>query len=126
MAGNDRLQARAIIARTRTGTSARLISKYRPRSNLIAVTDNPDTCKTLAVCWGVCVLKLDRYSGTLSAMSAAERTAIEQGMVADGDLLVFIGGLGLPFAGQTNLLKVQIAGAPCETPANIDSEDPHF
>ncbi|MBF6614605.1 MAG: pyruvate kinase [Chloroflexi bacterium] len=114
---SDRLQARAIIALTRTGTSARLISKYRPRSNLIAVTDNPDTCKTLAVCWGVSVLKLDRYSGTLSAMSAAEHTAIEQGMIAEGDLLVFIGGLGLPFAGQTNLLKVQIAGAPYETPA---------
>jgi pyruvate kinase len=123
---SDRLQARAIITLTRTGTSARLISKYRPRSNLIAVTDNPDTCKTLVMCWGVRVLKLDRYSGTLSAMSAAERTAIEQGIVAEGDLLVFIGGLGLPFAGQTNLLKVQIAGAPYETPDDIGGEDPHF
>jgi pyruvate kinase len=121
---SDRLRARAIIALTRTGTSARLISKYRPRSNLIAVTDNSDTCKSLAICWGVRVLKLDRYTGTLSTLSAAERTAIEQGMVAEGDLLVFIGGLGLPFAGQTNLLKVQIAGAPYETPANIDAEDP--
>ncbi|HST03203.1 MAG TPA: pyruvate kinase [Chloroflexia bacterium] len=122
---SDRLQARAIIALTRTGTSARLISKYRPRSTLIAVTDNSDTCKSLAVCWGVRVLKLDRYSGTLSTMSAAEQTAIEQGMIDGGDLLVFIGGLGLPFAGQTNLLKVQIAGAPYETPAGVDAEDPH-
>jgi pyruvate kinase len=111
---SDRLQASAIIALTRTGTSARLISKYRPRSNLLAITDNPDTCKALAVCWGVRVLKLDRYRGTLSTMSAAEQTAIAQGMIAAGDLLVFLGGLGLPFAGQTNLLKVQIAGAPYE------------
>jgi pyruvate kinase len=108
---SDRLQAGAIIALTRTGTSARLISKYRPRSSLIAVTDNPDTCKALALCWGVRALKLERYTGTFSAMSAAEQAAIEQGLVAKGDLLVFIGGLGLPFAGQTNLLKVQVAGA---------------
>ncbi|MGA7733587.1 MAG: pyruvate kinase [Chloroflexia bacterium] len=108
---SERLQAGAIIALTRTGTSARLISKYRPRSSLIAVTDNADTCKALAICWGVRALKLERYTGTFSAMSAAEQAAIEQGLVAKGDLLVFIGGLGLPFAGQTNLLKVQVAGA---------------
>ena len=108
---SDRLRAGAIIALTRTGTSARLISKYRPRSSLIAVTDNADTCKALAICWGVRALKLERYTGTFSAMSAAEQAAIEQGLVAKGDLVVFIGGLGLPFAGQTNLLKVQVAGA---------------
>lgn len=122
---SDRIQARAIIALTRTGTSARLISKYRPRSDLIAITDNPDTCKNLAVCWGVRVLKLDRYGGTLSTMSAAEETAIEQGMIVEGDLLVFIGGLGLPFAGQTNLLKVQIAGAPYERPDDKEASEQH-
>ena len=109
---SDRLHAKAIFALTRTGASARLISKYRPRSNLIAVTNNPDTCRSLAVCWGVNVLKLDRYTGTLPSMSAGEQAAIKQGMIAAGDLLVFIGGLSLPFAGQTNLLKVQVAGTP--------------
>jgi pyruvate kinase len=118
---SERIQARAILALTRTGTSARLIAKYRPRSRLIAVTDNPHTCKALAVCWGVRVLQLERYSGTLAAMSAAEQTAIEQGLIAAGDLLVFIGGLGLPFAGQTNLLKAQVAGAPREAPDEISA-----
>ncbi len=113
---SERLHMKAIVALTRTGASARLISKYRPRSNLIAVTDNPDTCKTLAVCWGVSLLKLDRYSGTLPSMAAAEQAGIEQGIIAAGDLLVFIGGLGISFAGQSNLLKVQIAGTPYEPP----------
>lgn len=109
---SERLNAKAIIALTRTGTSVRLISKYRPRSNLIAVTDNIDTCRALAVCWGVSTLILDRHSGTLLSMAAAEQAAVEQGMITAGELLVFIGGLGLPFTGQGNLLKVQIAGAP--------------
>jgi hypothetical protein len=68
----------------------------------------------------VSVLKLDRYTGTLPSMSAGEQAAIKQGMIAAGDLLVFIGGLSLPFAGQTNLLKVQVAGAPDAPPDRPD------
>ncbi|MDQ3928555.1 MAG: pyruvate kinase [Chloroflexota bacterium] len=107
---SDKLNAKAVIALTHTGTSARLVSKYRPRSNLIAVTDRPDTCSALAVTWGARVLLLDEFSDTLSTMSAAEQAAMQAGMVEPGDLLVFVGGLGQPLAGQTNLLQVQVAG----------------
>ena len=113
---SDRLNARAVIALTRTGTSARLVSKYRPRSNLIAVTDRHDTCKALAVTWGAHVLLLDHFTDTFATMSAAEQAAIQQGMVEPGDLLVFIGGLGQPLAGHTNLLQVQVAAAPPQHP----------
>jgi pyruvate kinase len=111
---SDRLNARAVIAITRTGTSARLVSKYRPRSNLLAVTDRPDTCKALSATWGARVLLLDRFSDTLSTMSAAEQAALDSGMVQPGDLVVFVGGLGQPLAGQTNLLQVQEAGTAHE------------
>jgi pyruvate kinase len=113
---SDRLNARAVIALTRTGTTARLVSKYRPRSNLLAVTDRPDTCKALAVTWGARVLLLDRFTDTFATMSAAEQAALQQGLVEPGDLLVFIGGLGQPLAGHTNLLQVQVAGTPTEHP----------
>jgi hypothetical protein len=67
------------------------------------------------MCWGVGVLQLAEYGGTLSSMSAGEHLAIDHGLVASGDLLVFIGGLGSPAfgasGGQTNVLTVQIAGA---------------
>jgi pyruvate kinase len=109
---SDRLNARAVIALTRTGTSARLVSKYRPRSNLLAVTDRPDTCKALAVTWGARVLLLDHFTDTFATMSAAEQAALQQGLIAPGDLLVFIGGLGQPLAGHTNLLQVQVAATP--------------
>lgn len=111
---SDGLDAAAVIALTRTGASARLIAKYRPRSNLIAVTDRPDTCKALAVSWGARVLLLDEFGDTLSTMTSAEDAALRDGLLNKGDLLVFIGGLGQPLAGQTNLLKVQVAGAPHE------------
>jgi pyruvate kinase len=111
---SDKLNAKAVIALTHTGTSARLISKNRPRSNLLAVTDRPDTRKALAVTWGARVLLLDSFTDTLSTMSAAQQAAIKAGLVEPGDLLVFVGGLGQPLAGQTNLLQVQVAGTPTE------------
>jgi pyruvate kinase len=61
--------------------------------------------------WGVDALKIAEYTSTLSTMTTAEQMAFEGGMVAEGDLLVFIGGLGAPSAGQTNVLTVQLAGA---------------
>lgn len=108
----DELQARAIIALTRSGTSARYIAKYRPQGTLIAVTDQLDTQRSLAVTWGVHAMLLDEFGDTLSTLADAERVAVERGLVAPGDLLVFTGGLPLPTPGKTTLLKVQIAGEP--------------
>jgi pyruvate kinase len=108
----DELQARAIIALTRSGTSARYIAKYRPRGTLIAVTDQLDTQRSLAVTWGVHAMLLDEFGDTLSTLADAERVAVERGLIAPGDLLVFTGGLPLPTPGKTTLLKVQVAGEP--------------
>lgn len=106
---SDRLDAKAIIAITRTGTSARLVSKYRPGSVLIAVTDSEDTCKALALSWGVHILRVDELGDTLATMAEAEKQAIDQEIVAGGDILVFVGGMGQPQAGP-NVLKVRIVG----------------
>jgi pyruvate kinase len=108
----DELRARAIIALTRSGTSARYIAKYRPQGTLIAVTDQLDTQRSLAVTWGVHAMLLDEFGDTLSTLADAERVAVERGLIAPGDLLVFTGGLPLPTPGKTTLLKVQIAGEP--------------
>ncbi|HYO49771.1 MAG TPA: pyruvate kinase [Chloroflexia bacterium] len=108
----DELQARAIIALTRSGTSARYIAKYRPQGTLLAVTDQLDTQRALAVTWGVHAMLLDEFGDTLSTLADAERVAVECGLIAPGDLLVFTGGLPLPTPGKTTLLKVQIAGEP--------------
>ena len=108
----DELQARAIIALTRSGTSARYIAKYRPQGTLIAVTDQLDTQRSLAVTWGVHAMLLGEFGDTLSTLADAERAAVERGLITPGDLLVFTGGLPLPTPGKTTLLKVQIAGEP--------------
>jgi pyruvate kinase len=108
----DSLGASAIIALTHSGSTARLVAKYRPSSKLIAVTDNLATQRALAMTWGVQCLLLDHFTDTLEVLSQADRLATERGLVKPGDVLVFTGGLPLPAPGRTTLLKVQIAGEP--------------
>ena len=106
----DRLGARAIIAITHSGTTARLVAKYRPAGRLIGITDRVDTQRGLAVTWGVHALLLDRFDDTLVTIEMAERLAMSRGLIVPGDLLVFTSGLPEPMPGRTTLLKVQVAG----------------
>jgi pyruvate kinase len=106
----EELGARAVIALTQSGNSARLIAKYRPRSTLIAVTDNSATLRALAVTWGVHALRLDSFGDTLTTLAEAEGLAQAAHLIAPGDLMVFTGDLPQPMPGKTTLLKVQVAG----------------
>jgi pyruvate kinase len=107
----EELGAAAVITLTRSGTSARLVAKCRPRGALLAVTDDPTTQRALAVTWGVEALLLDSFGDTtLATLAAAERLAVERGLLAPGDLVVFIGDLPGVRPGQTSLLKVHVVG----------------
>ena len=106
------LGAAAVIPLTRSGTTARLVAKCRPRGTLIAVTDNLTTQRALAVTWGVQALLLESFGGTVETLAAAEHLAVERGLVTPGDLIVFIGDLPGPRPGQTSLLKVHVVGDP--------------
>ena len=106
----EHLGAAAIVTLTRSGNSARLVAKFRPRGTLIAVTDQPATQRALAVTWGVHALVLESFADTMGTLEEAEQLALAQGLIAPGDLLVFTGGLPQPLPGQTTLLKVQVAG----------------
>ncbi len=106
----EELCAVAVITLTRSGTSARLVAKCRPRSTLIAITDDPTTQRALAVTWGVQALLLESFGDTVETLIAAEQLVLERGLVASGDLVVFTGDLPLPRPGQTSLLKVHVVG----------------
>jgi pyruvate kinase len=108
----EELGAAAIITLTRSGNSARLVAKFRPRSTLIALTDQVATQRALAVTWGVQALVLESFGDdTMTTLLEAEQLALAQGLIAPDDLLVFTGGLPHPLPGQTTLLTVQVAGA---------------
>jgi pyruvate kinase len=105
----ERLEARLILAQTITGRTARLISRYRPRTPIVAVTPRESTRRSLALVWGVRALCLPSMETDFQVTTAAARRLLsEQGLVRPGDLLVVLAGM--PAGGGTNVLKVEEIG----------------
>ncbi len=104
------LGASAIIAVSKSGTTARMISKYRPDMPIIGCTYDEITFRQLSMSWGVIPLKIDIKDNTDDLFSSAVAAAREIGCVNNGDLVVITAGVPLGISGTTNILKVHIVG----------------
>jgi pyruvate kinase len=103
------LHARAIICSTTSGSTARLISKNRPRAPIIGATSSPETYRQLALSWGVVPVMVPATHETDTRLADSVRVARERELVAAGDLVVIIGGVPVGEPGHTNMIKVQHA-----------------
>jgi len=100
------LHASAIIAPTITGSTARILSRFRPSSLIIAITPNPAVQRQLALFWGVHPLISRRASDTDTVIDEAVETARAAGLVGEGDTVVITAGRGGRVVGNTDLIKV--------------------
>lgn len=100
------LQAKAIIASTQSGHTARRISKFRPSCDIIAVTPNQRVARTLALHWGVLPLTMEPISTTDELIERSVSMACRTGLVSEGDLVVIAAGVPMGLPGSTNLMKV--------------------
>jgi pyruvate kinase len=109
----ERLAARLIVAQTISGSTARLIARYRPSTPLVAVTPLESTWRELSLVWGVHALLLPRFSEDfLSTTAEVERLVVQRGLARPGDLMVISAGIPAGLAGGTNVMKVQLIGKP--------------
>lgn len=104
------LKAAAIITSTKSGYTARMVSKYRPRAPIIAVTPSMEVVRRLALVWGVQPLLVKETSGTDEMIAAAIKVALSAGFIKAGDLVVITAGVPVGVPGTTNLLKVHVVG----------------
>ncbi|MBP2002536.1 pyruvate kinase [Paenibacillus shirakamiensis] len=104
------LNAKAIITSTETGYTARMVSKYRPKSPIIAVTTVDQTMRRLALAWGVTPVKGNQASTTDELFDHAMSGGIQSGLVKEGDLVVITAGVPLGRSGSTNLIKISQVG----------------
>jgi pyruvate kinase len=100
------LNAKAIISSTVTGHTARVVSKYRPKSPIIAVTTQERTMRQLALVWGVTPVHGLVASSTDELLETAIKGGKDSGLVKAGDLVVITAGIPLGRSGSTNLVKV--------------------
>lgn len=102
------LNAVAIITPTASGYTACLMSRYRPRSSIIAVTPSLAVQRQLMLYWGVTPLLAPRTDNTDEMIADAVEATLEQGLVKAGDTVVITAGSAGSVAGTTNLMKVQV------------------
>ena len=106
------ISATAIIAFTQSGFTARLISKYRPSTPIIAFTFHPHIHCQLALYWGVTSKLIDFVDDAERLIENAESLLCGEGLIRPGDNLVLVAGTPLARPGTTNLMRLRRAGDP--------------
>ncbi len=104
------LGAAAILTVTKSGQTARFISKFRPSCPIIGCTTNEQVYRQLNMSWGVVPVMTKEMENTDSLFEHAVNSAVERGLLHDGELVVITAGVPLGVSGTTNLLKVQVVG----------------
>lgn len=100
------LNASAIVCLTTTGKTATLISGFRPRARIIAMTYLEDTLNRLELAWGIQTFKIDPYRSTDEAMVQIEALLLSYGLVKPGDRVVLTLGLPVRENPKTNAIRV--------------------
>jgi pyruvate kinase len=108
MAGS--LRAVAIVAFTQSGSTARRVSKYRPRVPILAITPSDVISGRLLLHWGVYPFQIGAASSLDELFATGATLAENLGLAKPGDLIVITGGVPIGIAGATNLLKVERIG----------------
>lgn len=104
------LGAAAIISSTESGHTARMVSKYRPRAPIIAVTPHEGVMRKLTLSWGVQPLLSTVQNNTDGMMTAAIEASLTAGLIKGGNLVVFTAGVPIGVKGTTNLIRVYTVG----------------
>ncbi|MDO5375542.1 MAG: pyruvate kinase [Staphylococcus rostri] len=104
------LNVKAIVAATESGNTARTISKYRPKSDIIAVTPKATTARQCTLIWGVYPVIREGIYSTDELLNNAVATAVDTGRVVNGDLIIITAGVPTGETGTTNLMKLHLIG----------------
>ena len=101
------LKAAAILTVTKGGTTARMLSKYRPDCPIIGLTTDETTCRQMNMSWGIQPGVIDEKTNTDELIDHAIEVSLNKGYLKHGDLVVVTAGVPLGMSGTTNLIKVE-------------------
>lgn len=105
------LGVQTIVAATESGYTARMISKYRPKSHIVAVTFSERDARGLSLSWGVYPEVTRKPESTDEMFALAANVATEKGFAKEGDLIIITAGVPVGERGTTNLMKIQLIGS---------------
>jgi len=104
------LEVSAIITPTQSGHSARMISKYRPETPIIAITFSEYVFRQLSLVWGVHPVYSTEVSTTDELLDTAVNKGLKTGLFQRGSKVIITAGVPVGVSGTTNLMKVHVIG----------------
>jgi len=102
------VNAAAIICSTQRGSTARMVSRYRPDAPILAMTPNEQVVRQLALVWGVCPILVPPTSDIDGMLDVSINAALRSGLVSKGDIVTISAGVLTDKPGSTNLLQVYL------------------
>ena len=107
---SEDLSAAAIITVTKSGRTARMVSKYRPATPIVCGCLTPKVYRQMGLCWGIHPLLLEEKNNADDLFDYAVDATEKAGYISKGDVVILTAGVPLGVSGTTNLIKVQVAG----------------
>lgn len=106
------MNAKAIVMPTRSGRTARMVSSFRPRCPIIAITMNPTIQRQLNMSWGIKPMMSEFIGDQKQLFENVMKQAGASGLAKKGDTVIMIAGIPTGSAGKTNMLKIHKMGNP--------------
>ncbi|MDF8369201.1 pyruvate kinase [Weissella paramesenteroides] len=103
-AGN--LNIKAIVAATNSGYTAKMISKYRPNADILALTFTENVQRMLNIYWGVQPTIAEPVENTDAMIDLAKKEAVKAGLASKGDTIIVTAGIPVTTSGTTNLMTI--------------------
>ncbi|WP_407891139.1 pyruvate kinase [Lacticaseibacillus sp. N501-2] len=116
------LGVKTIVAATESGFTARMISKYRPKADILAITFDDKTRRGLTVNWGVFPIVAEKPDSTDAMFELATKKAVELGFAQEGDLILITAGVPVGETGTTNVMKAQMIGSKLVEGSGVGDE----
>ncbi len=99
--------AKAIVVCSRTGGTARLVSRFRPKMDIVGMTLEPQSYRKLALSWGVIPVLAEEFTSMDVLFYHAKRAAVSLGLVNKGDRIVITGGNPNGKSGNSNVINIE-------------------
>ncbi|MEE6657216.1 pyruvate kinase [Pediococcus acidilactici] len=116
------LGIKTIVAATQSGYTARMISKYRPDADILAITFDERVRRGLMVNWGVHPIVAERPATTDEMFELAANKAVDLGFAKEGDLILVTAGVPVGESGTTNMMKLQLIGSKLASGQGVGDE----
>ena len=96
----------AIVVMTESGNTAIIVSHYRPRNNIFALTPSESICRKLSLVWGIIPILAKKFESTDEMIEESEKILIKRDFLGCGDTFVLTAGVPIGLSGTTNMLKI--------------------